>query len=229
MVAIVIKYTAEELAPKAQKFYCGAGLVKCQIVSSEKGLSRFHTEEKPKEEVLKVHYIVAEGEYQNAENTVEFELWDDSLIDFGNGKNAPASKLAAQNFMALCVAAGFDSFVGDSNVLNGKLLLVNHEIRKCGVIEELNDYGNKTPVLDENGKEQHYPDESVIVKRGKKFARINATQPTVAAPAVVAAPVAPQPVAAPVAAPVAPAAPAPVTYVAPPAHAPAVDDEIPWS
>ena len=50
MVAIVIKYTAEELAPKAQKFYCGAGLVKCQIVSSEKGLSRFHTEEKPKEE-----------------------------------------------------------------------------------------------------------------------------------------------------------------------------------
>lgn len=227
MVAIVIKYTAEELAPKAQKFYCGAGLVKCQIVSSEKGLSRFHTEEKPKEEVLKVHYIVAEGEYQNAENTVEFELWDDSLIDFGNGKNAPASKLAAQNFMALCVAAGFDSFVADSTVLDGKLLLVNHEIRKGGLIEELNDYGNKVPVLDENGKEQHYADESVIVKRGKKFTRINSNSAAVAAPApaVVAAPVAP--VAAPAV--VAPAAPAPVTYAAPAAHAPAVDDEIPWS
>lgn len=226
MVAINIKYTAEELAPKSQKFYCGAGLVKCQIVSSEKGLSRFHTEEKPKEEVLKVHYIVAEGEYQNAENTVEFELWDDSLIDFGNGKNAPASKLAAQNFMALCVAAGFDSFVGDSSVLHGKLLLVNHEIRKGGVIEEINDYGQKVAVLDEHGKEQHYPDESIVVKRGKKFTRINAIHPAAATAAPVAAPVAPQPVAsAPV---VAQAAPAPVTYVAPPAHAPAVDDEIPW-
>lgn len=228
MVAINIKYTAEELAPKAQKFYCGAGLVKCQIVSSEKGLSRFHTEEKPKKEVLKVHYIVVEGEYINAENTAEFELWDDSLIDFGNGKNAPASKLAAQNFMALCVAAGFDSFVGDSNVLNGKFLLVNHEIRKGGVIEEINDYGQKVAVLDDNGKEQHYPDESVIVKRGKKFARINASQPAathVVAPiSQPAAPVAPQHVAAPV------ASPAPVAYTPPPAAtAPAIDDEIPWA
>lgn len=239
MVDIVIKYTAEELTPKAQKFYCGAGLVKCQITGSEKGLSRFHTEEKPKEEVLKVHYVVADGEYKGAENTVEFELWDDSLIDFGNGKNAPASKLAAQNFMALSVAAGFESFVSNSTLLHGKMLLVNHEIRKGGVIEEMDDYGNKTPKLDANGQPEHYPDESVIVKRGKKFARVNnVAQPSVTAPAMVAQPVAPAvaapaaPIAAPVAATVvaqpAVAAPAPVTYVAPPAHAPAVDDEIPW-
>ena len=223
MVAINIKYTAEELTPKSF-FYCGAGLIKCQIIGSEKGVSRFATEEKPKPETLKVHYIVADGEYQGAENTIEFDLWDDSLVNFGNGKNAPASKLAAQNFMALCVAAGFDSFVGDSTVLNGKTLLINHEIRKGAAIEEMDDYGNKKPKLDENGNPEFYADRSDVVKRGKKFARVGNV-------AAVAAPSAPAKVAAvpsPIAQPAAPVA--PVAYTPPPAAAaPVIDDEIPWA
>ena len=228
MVAINIKYTAEELAPKSQIFYCGAGLVKCQIVSSEMGQSRFATAEKPKPEVLKVHYTVADGDYLGTENTIEFDLSDDSEIDFGKGRTVPVSKLAAQNFAALCIAAGFDSWVQNSDLLNGKLLLINHEIRKGEVIEETDDYGNKKPALDENGNEQHYPDRSDVVKKGKKFARVDSAKPVAApaAPAAIAAPVAP--IAAPVSAPL-PVAPVPVAYVAPAAAAaPLVDDEIPW-
>jgi hypothetical protein len=223
MVAINIKYTEEELAPKSQIFYCGSGLVKCQIVSSEKAVSRFATAENVKPEVLKVHYAVADGEYKGAENTIEFDLWDDSVVDFGGGKSAPRSKLAAQNFVALCVGAGFDSYVANSDLLNGKLLLVNHEIRKGEVIEEIDDIGNKVAKLDEQGNEQHYPDRSEVAKKGKKFARIDSAKLV----AAVGAPVAPAQLQAPVAV-VAPIA-APVTYAPPPAAAmPLVDDEIPW-
>lgn len=222
MVDIVIKYTDEELAPKSQIFYCGAGLVKCQITGSEKAKSRFVKEGDERPDVLKVHYSVAEGEYTGAENTIEFDLWDDSVIDFGGGKSAPRSKLAAQNFVALCVAAGFESYVANSDLLSNKVLLINHEIKKGEVIEEVDDYGNKVAKLDENGNEQHYPDRSEVVRKGKKFAKIGDAKPVAAAPAKAATPIAapiaqPAPVA-PVAAPTAPA----------PSATPDIDDEIPW-
>lgn len=225
MVAINIKYTAEELAPKSSNFYCGAGLVKCQIVSSEKGESRYATAENPKEEVLKVHYAVADGDYVGAENTIEFELFDDSEIDFGKGRPVPVSKIAAQKFAALCIAAGFDSWVDNSDLLNGKLLLINHAIQKGNIIEETDDYGNKKPALDDEGNEQHYPDRSDVVKNGKKFARVDskvsAPVAQVAAPAAI---VAPAPIASPATAPIA----APAVIAQPAASVPVVDDEIPW-
>ena len=83
MVSIILKYTEEELAPKNQKFYCGSGLVKCKVTSTEKGASRYSTAEKPKPEVLKIHYTVADGEYLGAENTIEFDLWTEELFDGG--------------------------------------------------------------------------------------------------------------------------------------------------
>lgn len=227
MVAIVIKYSEEELAPKSQIFYCGAGLIKCQILSSEKAVSRFSKESDERPEVLKVHYAVAEGEYAGAENTIEFDLWDDSVIDFGSGKSAPRSKLASQNYAALCVAAGFDSWLGNSDLLNGKLLLINHEIKKGELIEEVDEYGNKVAKLDDNGAEQFYPDRSDVARKGKKFARVDSAKPATATPvtapakpaANVAAPV--KPVAAPVA--------APVTYAPPPTAELAIaDDDMPW-
>ncbi len=225
MVAIDIKYTDEELAPKSQIFYCGAGLVKCQITGSEKGKSRFLKEGEQRPEVLKVHYSVADGEYTGAENTIEFDLWDDSVIDFGGGKSVPRSKLAAQNFVALCVAAGFESYVANSDLLNGKLLLINHEIKKGEVIEEVDNYGNKAPKLDDNGQEQHYPDRSEVVRKGKKFAKIGDAKPLTATPTKPTAPIA-----APVAQPALVAAPAaPVQYAAPAqAATPDIDDDIPW-
>jgi len=169
MVAINLPYTEEQLTSKPGKFYCGSGYVKCLIVSNEVGESRYATVEKPKPKVLKVCYHVAAGEYQGRENYIEFELWDNTDIQFKNGGHAPASQIAGQNLRSLSIACGFDATVTDSDQLNGKFVMINHEIKKGQPIEEQSEYGQKIPKLDANGNPEHYPDESDIAKGRDKF------------------------------------------------------------
>lgn len=204
MVAINItqKYTEEELTAKGSNFYCGSGYVKCLIVSNEIAESRYATAEKPKPKVLKVHYHVAAGEYQGAENDIEFELWNPEHIDFGNGRGMPADQLAGQNFRAISLACGYDKTVSDSDHLNGKFLMINHDIQKGQPIEEENEYGQKTPKLDAQGQQEYYPDRSVVAKGKDKFKKVpdvvtpaapsSAPLPPVAAPVVSLPPVTPQ-------------------------------------
>lgn len=231
MVAINItqKYTEEELTAKSSNFYCGSGYVKCLIVSNEIAESRYATADKPKPKVLKVHYHVAAGEYQGAENDIEFDLWNTEHIDFGNGRGMPADKLAGQNFRAISLACGFDKTVSDSDHLNGKFLMINHDIQKGQAIEEENEYGQKTPKLNEKGEKEYYPDRSVVAKGKNKFKPVpavatQATAPVAPAPATVA-PASPA-VAAPLP-PVSGAAPAPAPQPAP-ALPQSVSQDIPF-
>lgn len=231
MVAINItqKYSEEELTAKGGQFYCGSGYVKCLIVSNEIADSRYATATNPKPKVLKVHYHVAAGEYQGAENDVEFELWNTEHVDFGNGRGMPADQLAGQNFRAISLACGFDKTVNDSDLLNGKFLMINHDIQKGQAIEEENEYGQKTPKLNSEGKQEFYPDRSNVAKGKDKFKPIPAVGQVAPAPAQVApavGQVAPQ---APVAAPVAPAPLPPVSGAMPlpvPQAAPALPQSV---
>ena len=217
MVAINLKYTEDELTAKGGNFYCGKGYVKCLIVGNEITDSRYATAEKPKPKVLKVNYHVAAGEFQGAESSIEFELWNPEHVDFGNGRGMPADQLAGQNFRAISLACGFDKTVGDSDQLNQKFLMINHEVQTGQPIEEENEYGQKTPKLDAEGKPEFYPDRSIVAKGRDKFKAV---------PAVAAAPVAPQAPAAP--APLPPVGQPPVPQAPMPPAAPQLNDSIPF-
>ena len=172
MVALDIQYTEEELTPKGSNFYCGDGGVKCLIVSNEIAESRYATAEKPKPKVLKVHYHVASGQYKGAANAIEFDLWDNEKIHFKNGGSAAASLLAGQNLRKLSLACGFTETVKDSDLLNNKFVIINHDIEKGQAIEVTDEYGQKKPQLNAAGEPEYYPDRSDVTRRGDKFLKV---------------------------------------------------------
>jgi len=209
MVALNCKYADEDLKPKNTKFFCGDGLIKCLITSAEFSESRYATAAKPKPQVLKLSYVVTEGDYKGAENAMEFEINNTEYVDFGNGKGAPADQMAWQNLRALSIGCGFEKSVSDTEQLVKKFVLINHYVKKGPAIEQDDDYGNSKPVLDAAGKPTFYPDESEVARKGVKYARVlpsaaaTPSAPATPAPAAPASPFAippatqPQPMAQP--------------------------------
>jgi len=172
MVALNLQYTEEELTPKSSNFYCGDGGVKCLIVSNEVADSRYATAEKPKPKVFKVHYHVASGQYQGAVNSIEFDLWDNEIVNFKNGGSSPRSLLAGQNLRKLSIACGLPKTVDDSDQLNNKFVIINHDIEKGSAIETTDEYGQKKPQLNAAGEPEYYPDRSDVTRKGEKFLKV---------------------------------------------------------
>jgi hypothetical protein len=193
MVQINLNYTEEELTSKSSIFYCGAGWRQCMITNSEIDESRYATADKPRPKVLKVHYIITTGEYEGQENDIEFDLFDDSIVQFNKGGSAPRSQLAGKQFRTLSLACGFDATVKDSAHLHTKKLMINHYEEEKKQVEETDEYGQTKQKFDESGNPEYYPQRSDVVRKGEKFKKIPQVADHVQ-PAQAQAPIQPQPV-----------------------------------